>query len=158
MASSSDLRKAASHVFTPFMISKGFSQADGCCYYRIVGDGVIQSVIVVPVKGTHGRVWVTCTVPELLQGNYVSGEKLRSRNIGIDSGGMLGVDGIEDGPDLFPPIDTAERREEFMAELPKWIDMWAMPFFERTGSRTSLWKEMESHGGNEYYRKAVLGR
>lgn len=158
MANSTDLRKTASAIFTPFMTSKGFTHGDGCFYYRTVGDGVIQSVIVVPVKGTHGRIWVTCTVAELLQGGYVSGEKIKSKNVGIDSGGMLCVDGIEDGPDLFPQIDSPERREAFFRELPKWIDMWALPFFDRINTRSALWMEMEIHGGNDFYRKAVLGQ
>lgn len=158
MANSSDLRRSASAGLTPFMVKHGFTQIDGCCYYRIVGDGVLQSVIVVPVKGTHGRVWVTCTVPELLGHGYTPGGNIRSKNIGIDSGGMLGKEGVEEGDSLFPEIDSLEKREEFMAELPALIEKWAIPYFEKLSSRESLWREMEIHGKNEFHRKAVLGQ
>lgn len=157
MATTADLRKAAAKVFTPFMISHGFTHADGCCYYKVVGDGVVQSVIVVPIKGTHGRVWVTCTVPELFGYNFQSGEKIQERHISIDSGGMLGEEGVEAGPSLFPAIGYAEQREAFLEALPVWIEKWAFPFFAEVNSRQKLWADMELRGKSEYYRKAVIG-
>jgi hypothetical protein len=155
MATQAQLGKAAKAVLTPFMESNGFKKGRDAFYYRITEDGVIQILDVATVRGTHGRVWVTCTVPELLKVQRLNGE-IRPGDCSILCGGMLGEDGIESGPDFFPSIADEQLRNRFMSSLPPYIERDVFPFFKRLSTRHALWEELAANGEPEAMRDLVI--
>lgn len=156
MATERDLKKASRENLTPFMVSLGYKEGSGCSYYKVVGDGVFHVLMVVPIfSGKQARVWINCTVPELVEG--FGTQKFPPDGMTIQLGGYMSDKGI--GYDYARSlIDTDDRRVAFMKSLIGTFERHAFPLFDRILCRQQFCDSMSVEKRAHYERIGMIDR
>lgn len=153
MAAMGELKKSARIVLGDYMNSRGLREGSRCSYFRITEDGVIHLITIVPIiSGKQARVWVTCTVPELVENFDI--KRFPKDGVAIYVGGYMSDLGI--GRDFGKAmIDSVESRERFLASLPEYFDKWAFPFFDRIKTRQNFWNEMNDENRDKLTQRGM---
>lgn len=158
MTSIRDLKREAQSSLSPLMEANGFRPGNRCSYYRVVGDGVYQAVIIeLYAGGTGARVFLSCTVPELYED--FEENKFPPRDISFLVGGRLSAIASEYvGNDYSSDISTDVGLKKFFLCLPPLFHKWVFPFFESIKTRRQFWEALDEETRNrtEYARSKDL--
>lgn len=153
MATVKDLRSSAHKVLLEYMRSLGFREGKRCSFFRVTEDGVIHYLSIVPIiSGKQARVWVSCLVPEIIDG--FDPDCFPQDGVPIVVGGMMSDKGI--GNDYAKAkIDSAESREKFLESLKGPISQYAIPFFDEINTRAKFWDSLDDDDRVHYQQRGL---